>query len=114
MNSYHMWFNLRNTRPPADIEFAHAVDAYLGHLKSQGKIESWTLSRRKFGFAPNTLGEFHVVVRCKDLAQLDAAFSQVAARTGETEKLHHAVYSAVTDFTAALYRDFPDAERVKA
>lgn len=112
MNSYHMWFNLRNSRPPADIEFAHAVDAYLGHLKSQGKIESWTLSRRKFGFGPSTLGEFHVVVRCKDLAQLDAAFSQVAARTGETEKLHHAVYSAVTDFTAALYRDFPDPERL--
>ena len=34
-----------------------------------------------------------------------------AARDGEVEKLHARVYSLVTDFRAALYRDFPDPER---
>lgn len=111
MNFYHMWFNLKNTRPPADVEFAAAVDAYLGHLQKAGKIEGWSLSRRKFGFGPAGLGEFHCVVRCRDLAQLDAAFGVVATRAGEVERLHHPVYSAVTDFTSALYRDFPDPER---
>lgn len=112
MNSYHMWFNLKNTRPPADLEFAKAVDAYLGHLKAQGKVESWSLSRRKFGFGPPGLGEFHCVVRFKDLAQFDAAFGEVATRAGEIERLHHPVYSSVTDFTSALYRDFPDPQRL--
>lgn len=112
MNYYHMWFNLKNTRPPADVEFAKSVDSYLGHLKAQGKCEGWTLSRRKFGFGPNTIGEFHCVVWFKELAQLDAAFGVVATRAGEIERLHHPVYSAVTDFVSALYRDFPDPERV--
>ena len=111
MNYYHMWVNLKNTRPPADVDFAKSVDAYLGHLKREGKCEGWSLSRRKFGFGPATLGEFHCVVWFKDLAQFDAAFGVVAARAGEVERLHHPVYSAVTDFVSALYRDFPDPER---
>lgn len=111
MNYYHMWFNLKNTRPPADVDFAKAVDAYLGHLKREGKCEGWTLTRRKFGFGPPGIGEFHCVVMFKDLAQFDAAFGMVATRSGEIERLHHPVYSAVTDFVSALYRDFPDAQR---
>ena len=30
-----------------DQHFVTAMDAYLGHLKSSGKIESWRLLRRK-------------------------------------------------------------------
>lgn len=111
MNFYHMWFNLKESHPPKDVEFARAVDAYLGHLKGLGKIEGWNLTRRKFGFGPDGLGEFHCVVWTKDLAQLDEAFSQVAPRAGETERLHRPVYESVTDFKSALYRDFPDASR---
>jgi hypothetical protein len=111
MNYYHMWFNLKDHRPPADVEFAAAVKAYLDHLKHAGRIEGWTLSRRKFGFSPPGLHEFHCVVWTRDLAQLDAAFSLVATRDGEIERLHAPVYSAVTDFSSALYRDFPDTER---
>ncbi len=111
MNYYVMWVNLKDSRK--DLEFASAVHAYLGHLQSAGKIEGWSLARQKFGFGPG-LGEFMITVQAKDLAQLDAAFSQVAARSGETERLHMPVYSAVTDFKSALYRDFPDPERVRA
>jgi hypothetical protein len=109
MNIYHMWFNLRDNRK--DIEFSQAVDAYLGNLQSKGLIESYRLTRRKFGFGPPSLGEFHCEVHCKSLAQLDEAFGVVAKRSGEVERLHHPVYSAVTDFQAALYRDFPADER---
>lgn len=111
MNYYHMWFNLKDTRPPADANFAASVKSYLDHLKELGRIEGWTLSRRKFGFSPPSLHEFHCVVWTKDLAQLDAAFSLVATRTGEVERLHMPVYEGVTDFASALYRDFPDPER---
>lgn len=109
MQHYHMWFNLIDSRK--DLEFARALDAYMTHLKSQGRIEGWSLTRRKFGFGPDGLGEFHCVVRTTDLAQLDQAFSLVATRAGEVESLHRPVYSAVKDFRSALYRDFPDPER---
>ena len=109
MNYYNMWFNLKDSRK--DLEFCRAVDAYLGYLKREGKIEGWRLCRRKFGFGPAELGEFHISVWTNDLAQLDAAFSTVATRSGEVERLHAPVYSAVTDFKSGLERDFPDPER---
>lgn len=109
MQHYHMWFNLIDSR--RDLELVKAIDAYLGHLQREGKIEGWRLTRRKFGFGPAGMGEFHCVVNTKDLAQLDAAFNVVATRAGEVERLHHPVYSMVKDFTSALYRDFPDPVR---
>jgi hypothetical protein len=87
------------------------VGAYLGWLKDRGKIAGWTLTRRKFGFGPEHLGEFHIVVSTETLAQLDEAFMSVAPREGEVQRLHAAVYSMVTDFKSALYRDFPDEVR---
>lgn len=112
MNTYHMWFNLRDSRK--DIEFSQAVAAYMVHLRERGLIESYRLTRRKFGFGPEGLGEFHCEVHFRDLAQLDAAFSLVATRAGEVEQLHIPVYAAVTDFKSGLYRDFPGNERQSA
>lgn len=109
MDYYEIWVNLVDSRK--DLEFVRAVDAYLGHLRSQGRLESWRLTRRKFGFGPPGLGEFHLTIAFRDLAQLDSAFGVVATRAGEVERLHHPVYSMVKDFTSALYRDFPDPQR---
>jgi len=111
MDYYHMWVNLRDSRQ--DLAFAKAIDNYLGFLKSKGLLESWSLTRRKYGFGPPNLGEFHVTVSTKNLAQLDEAFSLVATRDGEIENLHSPVYSMVTDFVSALERDFPDPQRVR-
>lgn len=111
MQYYEMWCNLKDSRK--DLEFSRNVGAYLGFLKEQGKIEGWRLTRRKLGFGPPELGEFNINVWTNDLAQLDAAFSVVATREGEVERLHAPVYSMVTDFKAALYRDFPDPVRVQ-
>lgn len=110
VNYYHMWCNVKESR--RDLEWAGHVRAYLDHLQAQGLIEGWSLTRRKFGFGPAALGEFHVTVRAKDLAQLDAAFSLVATRAGEVERLHAPVYSMVTDFISRLDRDFPDPQRL--
>lgn len=109
MNHYMIWCNLRESR--RDLEFSANVAAYLGFLQKQGKIEKWALTRRKFGFSPDGMGEFHICISCRDLAQLDEAFGTVATRTGEVERLHAPVYAMVTDFKSALYRDFPDPER---
>jgi hypothetical protein len=109
VNTYHVWCNLKDGR--RDLEFARAVSDYLGTLQRSEKIHGWRLERRKLGFGPTTLGEFHVAIETEDLAQLDRAFSTVARRTGEVEDLHRGVWSLATDLTFALYRDFPDPER---
>ena len=110
MDYYEIWCDLKDSRQ--DLQFAQAVKDYLGHLQAQGKLHGWSLARRKFGFGPEGLGEFHLRLAFNDLAQLDACFALVATRAGDVERLHHPVYSLVTNFKSALYRDFPDPQRV--
>ena len=51
-------------------------------------IESWRITRRKLGLAQRELGEFHLMIEVKDLAQLDRAFDHVAERSEPTEGYH--------------------------
>jgi hypothetical protein len=106
---YHAWCNLKPG--VGDLDFAEAVAKYMGHLKEGGLIAGWRLTRRKLGLGPAHLGEFHLMIEVKDLAQLDAAFARAASRTEPTEGVHFGVNSLVTDAVFALYRDFPDAVR---
>lgn len=111
MDVYDLWFNLKpGTR---DTEFCDRLAAYLGLLQTEGKIAGFRVMRRKLGFGPALLGDFHVMIEKRDLAQLDSAFDVVATRAGDVETFHAAVNQYVTDFVAALYRDFPDAVRVR-
>jgi len=109
MDIYHIWCNLKPGL--GDTEFSDKVAGYLGHLQEQGLIAGWRLTRRKLGLAPRELGEFHVMIEIKDLAQLESAFQRVGARREPVESLHFAVNSMATDVIFALYRDFPDAHR---
>ncbi|MCC7292743.1 MAG: hypothetical protein IT449_11850 [Phycisphaerales bacterium] len=109
MNYYEIWCNLKDSHK--DLEFAEAVQAYLGELKKRGLIEDYSLTRRKLGFGPPELGEFNISIACKDLVQLEHAFEVIARRGGDIEGLHANVYARVTDFRSALYRSFPDPQR---
>jgi len=94
-----------------DLEFAEALDRYLGGLRDDGLIESWRLLRRKLGLGVTGDGEFKMLIETRDLAQLDAAFSAVSRRVEPIEGRHHDVNSLVTNFRAALWPDFPDPHR---
>ena len=109
MDHYHTWFDLKPGTK--DAEFARAMARYMDHLKKHGLIEGWRLTRRKLGFGPSELGEFHIVMETKDLAQLDAAFNHVSSRREPVESVHFGVNSQVANLKIALYRDFPDAHR---
>lgn len=109
VDHYHLWFDLRPTAN--DMEFVAAAQAMLGHMQKAGTIESFVIQRRKFGFAPSAIGEWHIDITTRDLAQLDSAFAQVVPRAGEMERLHAAVWSKVENVKTGLYRDFPDAVR---
>lgn len=109
MDTYHIWFNLKDGVD--DASFCEHLATFLAHLVDEGAIQGHRLQRRKLGFGPPELGEFHLMMDVEDLEQLDRAFRLITPRTGETEKRHAAVWSRVTDFRAGLFRDYPDPER---
>ena len=109
MNIYHAWCDLKPG--VSDIAFSEGASKYLTHLQAKGMIESWRITRRKLGLAHPKLGEFHLMIEVKDLAQLDRAFDHVAERSEPTEGYHFGVNSLVQNVHFALYRDFPDPQR---
>ena len=66
MDIYHAWCDLKPG--VSDIAFSEGVTRYLGHLKTEGLIEGWRLTRRKLGFGAPGLGEFHLMIEVRDLA----------------------------------------------
>lgn len=108
---YHIWFDLRPG--VKDLDLCASVGALLDHMRAARTIQAWSLQRRKLGFGPKELGEWHCAIAVRDLAQLDEAFDAMTPRTGEMERLHAGVWSKVTNFRSALYRDFPDANRIE-
>jgi Family of unknown function (DUF6614) len=109
VNIYHAWCDLKPG--VSDTAFADGVAKYMDHLRAQGLIESWRLTRRKLGLGPESLGEFHLMMEVRDLTQLDRAFEQVATRAEPVEGFHFGVNSLVQNARFALYRDFPDPVR---
>lgn len=109
MDYYDIWVNL--APGTNDLEFVKSVRAYMDHIVQGGHMSGYRIRRRKFGFGPESLGEFNISLEFESLAKLDAAFDEIATREGIVEDLHHAVYSKVRDFKSALYRDFPDPVR---
>lgn len=109
MDIYHVYFDLK----PAvrDTAFTESLDRYLGHLKSAALIFGWRLTRAKLGFGLKGLGDWHLMIEVRDLAQLEQAFQQVASRREPVEGFHFGVNSQVANPVFALYRDFPDAVR---
>ena len=106
MDIYHVWFDLR---PGTDERaFAKALPAFLDHMKSDGRIESWRMMRCKLGLRPDDVREFHIMIETRDLAQLDTAFRAAAARSGETDTLHFSANAMVTNIKFGLFRDWPD------
>lgn len=57
VNYYHIWCNLKDSSK--DLNFCESVNRYLGHLQSKGLLDGFKITRRKFGFSPPTLGDFH-------------------------------------------------------
>ena len=111
MDIYHAFFDLDEGQ--SDVGFAGDLADFMAFLQSKGRIEGWRLMRLKLGLSPQGLGEFHLMIEVKDLAQLDAAFNTVSSRAGEVETRHAAVNQKVAQIAFALYRDFPDPQRTR-
>ena len=110
MDVYHIWFNLKDG--VHDIDFAASARAYLDHLKGEGAVVGYRITRRKLGLGPPQLPLWHITLDFQNMAQLDDAFGRVTTRADPVESFHHAVNSKVQDIFFALYREFPDPGRV--
>ncbi len=110
MDCYEIWVDLAPGEK--DLELIDAINAWLQSLQPHG-VKNWRIKRRKLGFGPSELGEFYITIEFESLADLDRAFHHAAKRTPQEEVLHAAVYSKVINYRSALYRDFPDKERVR-
>lgn len=106
MDYYHIWCNLKDNRQ--DLEFCRAINDYLNEFRKMNTIESFKITRRKLGFGPPEIGEFHIIIKIKNMSKLEHTWEHVAKKEEPLLSLHTAVYSKVTDFRSALYRDFPD------
>ena len=111
MDIYHIWCNLKPG--VGDIEFVEGTRTYLEHLRHGGRLRGYRITRAKLGFKPPQLRDFHITLEFDDLTQMQGAFDEVSSRADPVESLHHAVNSKVQDVFFALYRDFPDATRVR-
>jgi len=111
MDLFLNWFDLKPG--VSDVAFCEAVAAYLGPLEARGEIAGYRLTRRKLALGLAELGEWFLVIEVEGLAQLDRAFTTVSTRAAPIEGLHAAVNQQVQNLRAALYRDFPDAHRVR-
>jgi hypothetical protein len=111
MDLFLNWFDLKPG--VKDVEFCDALERYLGALRERGEIHGYRLARRKLALGPGELGEFFLVIEVEGLAQLDRAFATVSERTEPIESIHAAVNQSICGLRAALYRDFPDPQRVR-
>lgn len=109
MDIYHVYCDIRPG--VTDLAFHDALAGYMGHLRDQGMIAGWRLTRAKLGFGLRGLGDWHLMNEVRDLAQLEAAFQHVASRRDPVEAHHHGLNRLVHNPTFALYRDFPDPVR---
>jgi hypothetical protein len=106
---YHVYCD---TKPGVrDTLFCERLGAYFAHLRERGLIAGWRITRAKLGFGLRAMGDWHIMIELRDLAQLEAAFQHVAGRDEPVEGLHHGVNSLVANPVFALTRDFPDAVR---
>jgi Family of unknown function (DUF6614) len=111
LDIYHVWCNLKPG--VRDVEFVEDVRAYLERLRRDHQVHAYRITRCKLGFRPPQLRDFHITLEFEGLTQMQSAFDNVSSRADPVESLHHAVNSKVQDVFFALYRDFPDAKRVR-
>ncbi len=60
MNTYNIWCNLIDTHK--DKEFCDAVKNYLNYFKKKKLVKNFRITRRKLGFGPTELGDFHIKI----------------------------------------------------
>jgi hypothetical protein len=109
MNIYHIWCDKQGEID--DLVWVNNMRGFLDHLVSEGRMESYRITRCKMGFRSiQDLPEWHIMMEFSSMAQMDEAFERVVPQQGELEQKHRSFNQFVADnIQHALYRDWPDA-----
>jgi hypothetical protein len=107
MDIYHIWADKEGDI--SDLEWVSNMKKFLDHLKSEGKMENYRITRCKMGFRSLDIPEWHIMMEFISMAQMDEAFKRVAPLEGELEEKHQSFNQFVSgNIQHALYRDWPD------
>ena len=108
MDLYTIWANKQGDI--TDLEWVTGMRSFFDHLKSEGKLESYRITRCKMGFRSIAdMPEWMIIMEFQDMAQMDSAFRRVAPLEGELESKHKSFNQFVAgDIQHALFRDWPD------
>ena len=84
---YTIWANKEGDI--SDLEWVNGMKSFFDHLISEGKMESYRITRCKMGFRSIAdMPEWMILMEFKDMAQIDSAFRRVAPLEGELETKH--------------------------
>ena len=107
MDIYHIWAD--KSGDITDSAWVSNMRGFLDHLVTEGKMQSYRITRCKMGFRSMDIPEWHIMMEFTDMAQMDAAFRRVAPLKGELETKHQSFNQFVAgNIQHALYRDWPD------
>ena len=93
-----------------DLEWVNGMRSFFDHLVSEGRMETYRITRCKMGFRSIAdMPEWLIIMEFKNMAQMDDAFRRVAPLEGELEEKHKSFNQFVAgNIQHALFRDWPD------
>ena len=108
MDLYTIWADKQGDI--TDLEWVTGMRSFFDHLISEGKMETYRITRCKMGFRSITdMPEWMIIMEFQDMAQMDSAFKRVAPLEGELEVKHKSFNQFVSgNIQHALFRDWPD------
>ena len=108
MDIYTIWADKEGDI--SDSQWVDNMKSFLDHLVSEGKMETYRVTRCKMGFRSiQDMPEWMILMEFKDMTQLDDAFKRVAPLEGELEAKHQSFNQFVSgNIQHALFRDWPD------
>jgi hypothetical protein len=108
MDIYTIWADKEGDI--SDLEWVTNMRAFFDHLVSEGRMESYRITRCKMGFRSIAdMPEWMILMEFRDMAQMDLAFKRVAPLKGELEDKHRSFNQFVSgNIQHALFRDWPD------
>jgi hypothetical protein len=108
MDLYTIWADKEGDI--TDLEWVNGMKSFFDHLISEGKMESYRITRCKMGFRSIAdMPEWMIIMEFNDMGQMDSAFKRVAPLEGELEVKHKSFNQFVSgNIQHALFRDWPD------
>jgi len=108
MDLYTIWADKEGDI--SDLDWVNGMRSFFDHLISEGRMESYRITRCKMGFRSIAdMPEWMIIMEFRNMAQMEQAFQRVVPQQGELEEKHKSFNQFVSgNIQHALFRDWPD------